>query len=272
MTDIREFSNSIVEAIAPSLLLCKKQLGVATFGYRRFLENGKSFGFSDNPAWNRICSEQFTGVNILEYERDLKKYIVLGQAHVMRKGEPDPKSPFLKALYENDVWNTFCLYQKNTLNHSIDAFFFGATRNDTHIFDGYIENLDFIHRWIQSIKAPLENCFNKKVERFFSQTITEQRCLEEIEAFFLAEKAQTSENILMSLSTREWQVFFLLAKGYKRRQIALKLGIARKTVDAILEHIKHKTNCLSKNQLLKFLQMPKIQGFLKNHEHYKIFS
>jgi DNA-binding NarL/FixJ family response regulator len=42
------------------------------------------------------------------------------------------------------------------------------------------------------------------------------------------------------LSPREQQVFFLLAQGYKPRQIAQKLGIAKRTADAHRYHIIQK--------------------------------
>jgi len=267
IAQVRDFSRGIVRAISPSVSICKQHLGVHTFGYRRFLANGKSFGFSDNDCWNRVCLEHFTGLKIAEYEKDLKHYMTSGETHFLRKGLPDPNSSFLKALYATNVWNTLCLYRKNTQHNFIEAFFFGASPKDSHMIEVYMDQLDFIHDWIEKMQWRLMPFFTEKAHGYFSQTVTESACLQSLEEFFLTVQAECCTNIFLSLSEKEREVAYLLAKGYKRRQIALNLDIAPKTVDANIEHIKAKTHCLSKRAFLKFLQIPKMQDFLRKDEN-----
>ena len=52
-----------------------------------------------------------------------------------------------------------------------------------------------------------------------------------------------------SLTPREEQVFSLLARGLRLAQIAQELGIAQKTVESHLEHLKEKLGCRSVTEL-----------------------
>ena len=54
------------------------------------------------------------------------------------------------------------------------------------------------------------------------------------------------------LSDREFEVFELIGQGSQTRQIAGKLHLSVKTVDAHRDHIKHKLNLNSATELLKY--------------------
>jgi len=262
INEIKDFSTGILNFISPSVEICKKHIGMTTFGYRRFLSDGRSFGFSDNEVWNAVCLEHFTGVKIQEYEKDLKRFLVEEQSHLMRRGVPVSSNLFLNALYETNVWNTLSIYRKNINDSSIEAFFLGATRDNVNIVKTYTEKLDFIHNWVSMLQSQLSECFTEKEHNYFSATIADPLCLKRLQDCLL-ETREIPINVLMTLSNREWEILFLLAKGYKRRDIALKLAIAPKTVDANIEHIKVKTNTLSKSQFMKCLQKDRTQEFLK---------
>jgi len=56
-----------------------------------------------------------------------------------------------------------------------------------------------------------------------------------------------------SLSTREQDVTYFACEGYTNREIAVKLGVAERTVKSYLEHVFFKMNVNSKVDLrLKF--------------------
>ncbi len=54
------------------------------------------------------------------------------------------------------------------------------------------------------------------------------------------------------LSDREFEVFELIGQGSQTRQIAEKLHLSVKTIDAHRDHIKHKLNLSSATALLKY--------------------
>jgi DNA-binding CsgD family transcriptional regulator len=252
-------------SIKPAVTFCQQKLDINTFGYRRFLINGKSFGCSNNINWNKTCAEHFTGIYIPEYASDLNCYLATGQAHLIRQGIPYSKSTFLRALYESDIWNTLCIYQKNINSRCIEAFFFGTTRNNIKIVEFYIEKINFIHSWIQSIKPQIQEHFKKNTRLLFANTIIEETCLNNIETAFL-EPLPMGNLILSKFSKRERALLELLMQGHKRRQIALALNVAPKTVDAMFEHIKYKTNTHSKKQFFKCFPLESQLSFLENND------
>lgn len=54
------------------------------------------------------------------------------------------------------------------------------------------------------------------------------------------------------LSDREFEVFELIGQGLQTREIASKLNLSVKTIDAHREHIKHKLKLESATELLKY--------------------
>ena len=58
---------------------------------------------------------------------------------------------------------------------------------------------------------------------------------------------------LSLLSNRENEIVLLLAKGFKRKQIALSLGLSPKTIDTYIDRLKKKSNVLNKNQLMQVI-------------------
>ena len=51
------------------------------------------------------------------------------------------------------------------------------------------------------------------------------------------------------LTQREWQVAFLVARGYSNRQIALELVVSERTVDTHVSHILHKLDLTTRAQI-----------------------
>lgn len=66
-------------------------------------------------------------------------------------------------------------------------------------------------------------------------------------------RAQTAsrKNPLETLSDRQLQIFRMMGKGHGTLEIAEKLSISKKTVDAHKEQLKKKLNCTSVQELLR---------------------
>lgn len=266
LEEIREFSTRIVQELKPRVSDAKSALGFRTFGYRRFLPNGRSFGFSDNVSWNQVFLNCFAGRRIMEYEHDLKRCLTLNKDHYIREGLPSPNNAYLQALYDNDVWNTVVVFRRNEEQGYMEAFFLGGTREDWQLIDIFKQNQQEVDKWIDLICCPLEPYFGEQAEKFFLSTIGDDVCLQGLQQVLHANRFVQSLDGLYILSRREWEVTLLLNKRLKRRQIACHLNIAPKTVDANIEHIKDKLNFTSKTKFIEFLQAPMIQQLLKNYE------
>jgi DNA-binding NarL/FixJ family response regulator len=65
-------------------------------------------------------------------------------------------------------------------------------------------------------------------------------------------KGEAGADILQSLTDRELEVFQLLGEGLTVREVAGRLEVSGKTVEAHREHIKHKMNFKTSSQLLRF--------------------
>lgn len=52
-----------------------------------------------------------------------------------------------------------------------------------------------------------------------------------------------------SLTCREHEVLELVAEGLSSKEIAIRLGIAARTVESHVEHIRSKTSCRNRAQL-----------------------
>lgn len=53
------------------------------------------------------------------------------------------------------------------------------------------------------------------------------------------------------LTPREWEVFDLIGEGMENREIAMKLWISVKTVEAHRTHLREKLGCKTGNRLLR---------------------
>jgi len=82
---------------------------------------------------------------------------------------------------------------------------------------------------------------------YLSEKMTEQLLNQAIKG-----KSQPDEDIVDSLSDREFDVFQLIGKGHGSRNIARRLNLSVKTIDTIRENIKHKLGLKSASELVPY--------------------
>lgn len=164
-------SKSISEKIRPVIEPISDLFGIHTFGYRKFLLNGNSFGISNNLPWTRFCLEKFDKQIIPNYENEIKAVLNEDQSHFFRVGKPDNKDVFLSALYDLDIWNTCSLYKKTA--EGVEGFYFATTRENICILQKYINNIGLFERFSHYFKSKLLDIINiEDVKRFSSPTIS----------------------------------------------------------------------------------------------------
>lgn len=65
-------------------------------------------------------------------------------------------------------------------------------------------------------------------------------------------KSEDNISSIGSLSDREQQVFLMISRGWRTRQIAEKLGLSIKTIETYCSHIKDKLNLSNAAELLRY--------------------
>lgn len=105
---------------------------------------------------------------------------------------------------------------------------------------GYIMKREATHRVIEAIRCVLQGKF------FLSETIAQS-----ITRQFVEGKPVANRSPLELLSDRELMVFGLLGEGLGTRQMAERLRVSIKTVQAHCARIKEKLNLVSATELLR---------------------
>jgi DNA-binding NarL/FixJ family response regulator len=82
---------------------------------------------------------------------------------------------------------------------------------------------------------------------YLSEKMTEQLLYQAISG-----RDESDQDIVKSLSDREFDVFQLIGRGLNRSHIAQKLNLSVKTIDAVRESIKHKLGLKSASELVAF--------------------
>ncbi len=82
---------------------------------------------------------------------------------------------------------------------------------------------------------------------YLSEKMTEQLLHQAIKG-----KNQSDDDIVDSLSDREFDVFQLIGKGHSSSNIARRLNLSVKTIDAVRESIKHKLCLKSASELVPY--------------------
>ncbi len=257
------FINELVFGITELVNSAKNQIGLNTFGYRRFLLDGKSFGFSTNSSWNRTFIEHFSDSNIVEYENSLYEYLSTDKTIFLRIGEPNQKSIYQQYLYANDVWNNLSIYRKNSKDNCIEVFFICSTREKVGLIESCMNKIEYVNGLVDSLQEQINSKLNANHNRYFSESVNNETVLHEMSDFLhkgvipnkiTATKTKEYFNSNLSLlSNRENEIVLLLAKGFKRKQIALSLGLSPKTIDTYIDRLKKKSNVLNKNQLMQVI-------------------
>ncbi|HRA42449.1 MAG TPA: helix-turn-helix transcriptional regulator [Gammaproteobacteria bacterium] len=246
--DKLHFSEHISKHCADFIQIGSQRLGFRTFGYRRYLRDGRSFGFSNDSEWNLVFLEKFSGMPVLEYYSELSEFISTGKSLFLRIGLPKKDNKYFTTLYENNIWNTLSLYQYNPELACIESFFLCSTKENTQIIERYMNEMHFLNDWIKLVKKELKTLLEPLAQSFFTYTVPDTllHCLQE--------KYTSSVGLefdLLHLSERENAVLGLMLADCSRKSIACTLNISPKTVDSYIGRLKEKTGALSKNRLLK---------------------
>lgn len=222
-------------------------LNISTIGYRKFLADGRNYGFSTN----RSLDESFA--TLLEkssrrYSREVTECSRTGYAVFLRTGQPEKNDPLLWSLYKTfETWNTLAIYQKNE-HGFIEGYYFACKPSEESFIQHYDDFLPYIHNYILELKKNVISCLQEghiKHDLFpyinLNSHEDDQKNSPDL---------SFSDNIYLMLSDgdvvrfplREAQclVNFVLGRQYK--EIARELEISSRSVETYVQRAMRRTN------------------------------
>ena len=72
LPSIVEYQECVTQKLMPFVLPFLQNIDIHTFGYRKFLLDGRSFGFCTNEKWNLFYKNNLLQLNIQSYEKEVE--------------------------------------------------------------------------------------------------------------------------------------------------------------------------------------------------------
>lgn len=262
MREMKEF-NSYMCNEYKFLLTPLNFLNIKYFGYRKFLLNSKtSFGFCTASQWLRVIDKISRGCIFSPYNYELKKVLDSEDQYFWRIGTPE-KRKYYEILYEEDLWNTFVLYQKQKdfiegfyfilpeLNEKMDFLLknFGAFQRFVYYFQNKTNHLKDYDNYSDLIRfnvgepglSPKKNIMSN----FLDNTPINNISIE-------------IQNQVIAITRREAECLDLFSKGKTSKEIARSLNISPRTVEQYVTNLKNKSGINSKSNLIDIFRKVKV--------------
>jgi DNA-binding CsgD family transcriptional regulator len=239
-------SSTEVNAIVKPL---KDFFGITSFVYQKNFLDGSEIRLTNQPHWV-----------LFFFEKELYKTSVFEhtptqyqRGWVLWGNLAQHKTVLGKAREFNiDHGITFIDPQAD----GCEFFFLGTTREHPEIVSRYLNHLDLLEKFLAYFKekaAPLiKQAISNKIiipEKFIHTPTRLQQAKLDREAFLNV----ISGNYLQKFTPREAECIKLLLRGYNFKMIAYELKLSYRTVETHFDHIKQKTNCYTKAELVKYL-------------------
>ena len=257
LQSVLEFSLEHVPLVEQLTKPLSDNFAITSFGFRRFLPNGKSLGLSSSASWTAHYHSHWSNKVVPTYDREILLASRDGARTFFRTGS-QPQDAFEADLLEKGLWNTLAIYVKN--HKHIDGFYFSSNPQDGAMVNFYANNVDLLRlfgvHFAQNLDAFLKN------EELYVKTLSPN-------TYSVAEgphKTQALENMLKSLkieslqlqlpegsvsiSLREFQCLFLMSKGQTFKEIGKALDLSPRTIESYINNLKSKTGTNSKSELI----------------------
>lgn len=255
-----------------------QNLNITYFAHIQVDDKGQFSGLSNNPGFTEhyLKNEYYNADIHLADNNKLGKYVLWDA--IERRGQSEKMH--LEAA-QFGIQHTFTIIEKNN-NHS-HFYHFANNSASKAINQVYLANLDLLNLFIKHFKEninqskKLANAFDlhfsidKDSEGFIIEN-SDNSLLTDKDIFLNEIKITNETNIIHSLinqgensrlTKREIECLNLYASGKIANDIAIRLGLSKRTVQHYLDNAKLKLGIKSKNELLEkvinnFLNIQKI--------------
>ena len=223
--------------------------GITSFVYHKNLSDGSEMRLSNQPEWVQFFYEkQLYKKSLFEqtpqhYEKNRYVWASLPQHQpILRKAKK----------FNIDHGITFVEPQKD----GCEFFFLGTQRERLQVLPLMLSHLDLLENFFSYFKKRSARLIKKAEENRL--IIPDKYTLNTSD---LVPRTKFDREDFLSVlqerpafSSREKQCIQLLLSGYNFKMIANKLDISYRTIETHFEHIKRKTKCHTRAELIYYLR------------------
>lgn len=248
------YNSQVLEKLNHICFPLFKSSCIKSFRYFRVFESGHFLNLSTNHLW---LSERIENIpdNGESFHKPLCSASAIQDTFFLwdHNSEDTVMSLFLK----HNIANGVSVYKRK--NNSVEAWSFGATKEDTQAHNFYINNLHILKNFISYFNEVatdlIDDSENSKLAYFgapISITVLKNG-MPSFPAFDRAIALQNQEKLTKSkLSKRELECLSFLSMGKSIKEIANTLQLSSRTVEAYNNNIKRKLNLYRKSDLVKY--------------------
>lgn len=249
--DIKNYNISIIEDLN-KLADPIKNYGIKFLTFRRLYNNGRMLHFSNDVSWLDYSFNHQLWQSTSSIDRIDKVNIDNQYAHIWKSSKIDH---VYEAMYEHNLWNGLTIYDKRT--EYVDLWAFATDRNNTEIFDLYINELHIIKQFILYLHDKAHTLFFPdninvfiKTSKTINLTEVQSFSLQNTEVFDI-ERYYYDNDRTKYLTKKEFICLYFVSNGKSYKEISDILKISPRTVETHINSIKIKTGSHFKSNLLQ---------------------
>lgn len=283
---IFDYQKSILEKLKPFILPYLSQFNVQTFGYRKFLLDGRSFAISTNVEWMQFYNENLQGLVIPYYEKEIRQTIESGRYFYHLSDELDLNDPLCKNLYNFNIWNALRIYKREA--DCIDGFYFATTKEDKEFYklaSNHLEQFELFTLYFKEKFLEVTNM--QKINEMSLPTVSResfQQHKENIDRslFGYFKRVFTRRKLSSVPKTQiidkklflnlEVEILKHLSQGKNLEEIADFLKLSKPIIEDVLNKVKSKVGVHSKSKLIDLYRKNfKVEIPLSRSSHFTYF-
>lgn len=235
------------------------QTHLSYYNYVRVYDDGSRICLSNNKPWMEFVFGNHSQFKITfeeKPEHGQSRYVIWDNVEGI-----NDDSLMVKAREEFDIAHGFTIITSYT--GYVEFQYFGTTKQNHHLNNFYINNLDALHNFGMF--------FRDKAESIIEAAEREKIKLEGHEFFWLTKEEGTGNYVRVQyltdkneveryylngdlkniyLTKREAQCLTALIDGFTAKEIGKLLGISYRTVQNYLEDVKQKLSCHTRSSLV----------------------
>ncbi|MBX9786967.1 MAG: LuxR family transcriptional regulator [Alphaproteobacteria bacterium] len=251
--NLLNYNESINSTIVSSFRDLQNNYGINYFYHIKIIKNFSFFICSNleylkHAFANELFASRYpTFQNIVSNleKKEVRKFLWTGNP---------PDKPH-ECIYDFGIWNGYTFYER--LEDGLEAWGFGADKNNTNIVNFYINNEYNLMDYIFHLKDKYKNLFDiSTVPCLIPSNLTFSNDFPNIASKESLPKKEIKKYYLtsdLSLSKRQAECIIASIKGQSAKEIARGLNLSPRSVEKYLENLKSKMGCATMREMFEKL-------------------
>lgn len=225
------------------------------FAYIKFMNDGKMLRLSTDEEWSEHYYKNFFHQNVDFYSRQFYSSDQNIMACLWDENEENKGSEIYSELQKYNYWNGVSIFVRQ--NNAVETFHFASPVNAQHMNEVYINNIDFLRRFIIYFKSEtkaMEEKFTQshlfKLPKVIHASNSNHTTLDS--SVFHTKKYifDCGKLPVLYVGRREFECIYLLAHGKSFKEISHMLNISVRTVETHISNLREKTGASSKGEMI----------------------